>query len=395
MTETSPDVQPAEARRPARLASRARRFVPLAIALLAGAGAAGWALNSKSEDKAPEKTAAISSDALTRPVQVQIVQLKPMSQPKLLVGTLRARIETDQGFRVAGKISARLVQVGDRVKAGTLIARLDSTDFRLSRESAEAELEAARSSARQAEQELDRIAELRRKGWSTDQASDRQRAARDEAAGRVKRAERQVELTTNTQSYADLVAESDGIITSLAAEIGQVVAAGQTVVRIARDGDREALVALPEQDLHLARNGKATGELWSEPGRSYAATLRELSPNADPGTRTFAARFTLAGIAPDAPLGMTATVSMAPPEARNVARIPLSAVMNQGQGTEVFVVERETGLLARRKVEVASLDARHAVVTSGLADGDVVVTLGVHTLRAGQKVRTLADSRQG
>lgn len=383
---------PAAASRPnSGWGRRARRFLPLAVALLAGAGAAGWALNGK----APEKTAAISTDMITRPVQVQTISLKPLVQSKLLVGTVRARIETDQGFRVAGKIASRKVSVGDRVKAGMVLASVDATDYRLNRESAEAELEAARSAARQAELELERITELRRKGWSTDQAADRQRAARDEATGRVRRAERQVELTTNTQGYTELRAEADGIVTAIQAEIGQVVAAGQTIIRIARDGDREALVALPEQDLPLARQGVARGELWSEPGRQFGAELRELSPNADAGTRTFAARFTLKGLPADAPLGMTATISLAPPETRKVARIPLSAILNEGQGPEVFVVDRQNGVLERRKVELDVLDARDAVIRGGLADGDVVVTLGVHTLRAGQKVRTLTEAKQG
>lgn len=387
--ETLPAAEPHQPK--TRLGARARRFIPLAVILLAGAGAAGWALTGKP----PEKAVAASPDLLVRPVQVQAVRLQEIVQPKVLVGTVRARIETDQGFRVAGKIAARKVQVGDRISAGTVLASLDDTDFRLNRESAEAELTAARSAARQAEQELERILDLRARGWSTEQASDRQRTTRDEAIGRVRRAERQVELTTNSQSYADLRAESDGIVISVAAEVGQVVAAGQTIVRIARDGDREALVALPEQELALARQGRAEAELWSEPGKRYPATLRELSPSADAGTRTFAARFTLSGIAPDAPLGMTATITLAPPESVRMARIPLSAVLNEGQGTEVFVVEAGTGQLVRRKVELLATDGRLATIRSGLSEGDQVVTMGVHTLRAGQKVRVLTDARQG
>lgn len=395
MTDPVPSADPippaAEPRQPTRLGARARRFIPLAVILLAGAGAAGWALTGK----APEKTAVATPDTLTRPVQVQVVRLQAITQPKLLVGTLRARIEADQGFRVAGKIAARKVQVGDRIAAGTVLASLDDTDLRLNRESAEAELTAARSAARQAEAELERILDLRGKGWSTEQAADRQRATRDEAVGRVRRAERQVELTTNAQSYADLRAEADGIVISVSAEVGQVVAAGQTIIRIARDGDREALVALPEQDLALARQARAEAELWSEPGKRYPAALREMSPSADAGTRTFAARFTLSGIAADAPLGMTATVALVPPDAARVARIPLSAVLNEGQGTEVFVVEAGTGQLIRRKVEILAIDSRLATIRAGLAEGDQVVTMGVHTLRAGQKVRALTDARQG
>lgn len=369
---------------------KVRRLVPVAILILAGAGAASWALAGKP----PEKLAS-ATEAPVRPVQVQVVRIEPLTQPRILVGTLRARVEGDHGFRVAGKIATRKVQAGDRVKAGMVLASLDETDFRLSREQAEAELGAARSSARQAELERDRIAELRRKGWSTDQITERQKAAYDEAAGRVKRADRQVELATNAQSYADIKADADGTVIGVYAEAGQVVAAGQPIFRIARDGDREAQVAIPEQDLLLARQARAEVSLWSDAKTAHKATLRELSPNADPATRTFQARYTVEGLAADAPLGMTVTLSLTGAGATQGARIPLSAVLNEGNGSEVFVIEKTSGVLARKSVKVLSYDTRQAVIGEGLADGDLVVTLGIHTLRAGQKVRALGDAKLG
>lgn len=375
---------------PASRSRALRRLVPAALLVLAGAGAASFALTGKP----PEKTAAATEGPI-RPVQVQVVRIAPLTQPRVLVGTLRARVEGDHGFRVAGKIAARKAQAGDRVKAGMVLASLDETDFRLSREQAEAELAAARSSARQAELERDRIAELRRKGWSTEQAFDRQKATLDEAMGRVKRAERQVELATNAQSYADIRADADGTVIGVYAEAGQVVAAGQPIFRIARDGDREAQVAIPEQDLGLARQARAEVALWSDAKIAHKATLRELSPNADAATRTFQARYTVEGLAADAPLGMTVTLTLTGAATQDGARIPLAAVLNEGGGTEVFVVEKATGALMRKSVKVLSYDTRQAVIGGGLADGDLVVTLGIHTLRAGQKVRALTEPKLG
>lgn len=373
-----------------RLTSRLKRSAPIVVVLAVAAGAAGWALASKQVTKAPG-----APETGSRPVQVHSVRLEPLEQRRILVGTLRARIEGDQGFRVAGKIATRKVQLGDRVKAGMVLASLDETDFRLSREAAEADLGAARASARQAELERDRIIDLRAKGWSTEQISDRQKAAVEEAIGRVKRAERQVELNTNAQSYAELKAEGDGIVTGIFVEAGQVVAAGQPVLRIALDGNREAQVSLPEQDLKLARAQAAKAALWSDPKTELSAELRELSPNADPATRTFLARYTIKGLAPDAPLGMTVTLSLSSGDAAKAARIPLSAVLNEGSGDSVFVIDKTSGELSRRPIKVLSYDAREAVIGEGLADGDLVVTLGVHTLRAGQKVRVLADAKLG
>ncbi|MCA0400189.1 MAG: efflux RND transporter periplasmic adaptor subunit [Proteobacteria bacterium] len=367
-----------------------KKRLPLIVLALAGAGAASWALSA---GKPPQATAN-KETSLLRPVQTHVVKIEPLVQPRLLVGTLRARIEADQGFRLAGKIAERKVQAGDRVKAGTVLATLDGTDLRLNRETTEAELAAARAAARQAELERERIAELRQKGWSTDQAFDRQKAALEEATGRLKRAERQVELAANALSYAELRAENDGIVTAVFAEAGQVISAGQPILRIARDGDREAQVSIPEQDLERARNSKAQVSLWSEPGKTYSAELRELSPNADPATRTFLARYSVKGLAADAPLGMTASLTLASDASGKVARVPLSAILNQGNGDQVFVVNTADSTLALKTVKVLSFDAREAIVTEGLDEGDRVVTLGIHVVRAGQKVRVLAEAKR-
>ncbi len=209
------------------------------------------------------------------------------------VGVVRARHETDIGYRVAGKIVARLVNVGDHVRSGDVIARLDPQDLKLQVESAEAELAAASSNLAQAAADFERYATLRGRGFASIADFDRKKAANDEATGRLERARRSLELARNQLAYADLKADADGVITATLAEPGQVVAVGQSIARLAHRGEKEAVIALPETWLAEARRSKATVRLWSDPDRSFTAQLRELSPQADPATRTYAARFTV------------------------------------------------------------------------------------------------------
>lgn len=368
-----------------------RRTVGILALIVAGAAAGGWFVYGRPA-QGTEKTAAITGP---RPVLVQKVSLSPAAPQRMLVGTLRARVEADHGFRVSGKVAERLVQTGERVRKGQVLARLDPADLALQRETAEAELAAARASERSTAAELARVTELRQKGWSTEQALDRQRAALEEATGRRSRAERSVDLARNTQSYAELRAEADGIVLSVAIEPGQVVAAGQAVLRVAQDGDREAQIAIPEMDIDDVAKVRAEATLWTEPGRTYRAQLRELSPSADPATRTFQARFRLPDLAADAPLGMTVSVSLRPQEDQRVVRLPLAAILNEGQGARVLVVDVATGELKVKPVEIRTLEAREALVAGGLAEGDQVVILGVHTLKPGQKVRPITELRLG
>src|SRR5437016_5830976 len=227
-----------------------------------------------------------------RPVQVQRVSFGRENAAREFVGVVRARYETDLGFRVAGKIVARLVNVGDRVRAGDVVARLDPQDLRLQSESAEAEISAANSNLVQAAADLERYSTLRTRGYASVADFDRKKWAKDEAEGRLERARRALDLARNQLGYGDLKADADGVITATLAEAGQVVAIGQAVARLAHRGEKEAVVALPETWLGEARKSNATVRLWSERDRSFEATLRELSPQADAASRTYAARFT-------------------------------------------------------------------------------------------------------
>jgi RND family efflux transporter MFP subunit len=326
-----------------------------------------------------------------RPVQVQRVAFAREQSSRDFVGVVRARYETDLGFRVAGKIVTRLVNVGDRVRADDVVARLDPQDLKLQVESAEAELAAATSNLAQTAADEQRYATLKSRGFAAVADFDRKKAAKDEADGRLQRAQRALDLARNQLAYAELKAGADGVITATLAEPGQVVSIGQPVARLAHRGEKEAVVALPETWLAEARTSSATVRLWSDPNRRFAAHLRELSPQADPATRTYAARFTIDDADDTVALGMTATVALAQAAATPVARLPLAAVLNRGAGPTVFVVD-DAGTLALRPVTVAAFTEQAALVTAGVADGDKVVTLGVQQLVAGTRVRTV-DAR--
>jgi RND family efflux transporter MFP subunit len=326
-----------------------------------------------------------------RPVQVQKVAFEPSDVSRAFVGVVRARYETDLGFRVAGKIVSRTVNVGDRVRAGEVVARVDAEDFKLQVESARAELSAAMSSVAQTAADELRYRTLRERGYAAVADYDRKKTAKDEADGRLERAQRSLDLARNQFAYAELKADADGVITATMAEPGQVVAIGQGVVRLAHRGEKEALVALPETWLGEARQSVASVRLWSDPKRRFAAQLRELSPQADAATRTYAARFSISDPDDVVALGMTAIVTLSHMSEDDVAKLPLSAIINRGNGPSVYVVARD-GELSLQQVTLASFTEDTALVTSGVQDGDKVVTLGVQKLIAGQRVRTI-DTR--
>jgi RND family efflux transporter MFP subunit len=332
---------------------------------------------------------AVSANAAPpRPVQVQRVSFAPMNENREFAGVVRARYEPDLGFRVAGKIVARLVDAGDRVRVGDIVARLDPGDYRLQVESAEAELTAATSNLAQATADEQRYQSLRGRGYASVADYERKKTAKDEAEGRMERAQRSLDLARNQLAYTDLKADADGVITTVLAEVNQVVALGQPVMRLAHHGEMEAVVALPETRLAEARQSEATVRLWSGPDRRFSARLRELSPQADAMTRTYTARFTIINPDDTVALGMTANVALSHPAGTMVAKVPLAAILNRGPGPTVWRVD-DAGVLERRPVTVSSFNEVAALITSGLEDGDQIVTLGVQMLEAGQKVRTV------
>src|SRR4030081_374866 len=258
----------------------------------------------------------------SRPALVATVRYEAVSPERSFVGTIKPRIETDMGFRVPGKIAKRLVEVGQTVDLGQPLATLDEVDLKLQAEQAEAEFRAATGVLAQAGAAEQRAKDLRAKGWANDAQLDQAKATADEARARLNRAERSVELTKNSLSYATLVADTRGVVTATLIDAGQVVGAGRTAIRVARFAEKEAVVAIPETLVGRAKDGVATVSLWSEPNKKYAARLREVAPSADPAPRTYLAKFSLPDAGETVSLGMTATLTLADPAPTRVARLP-------------------------------------------------------------------------
>jgi len=353
--------------------------------LLVGVSLAAVAVAlSGCNDKLAEKPAE------SRPVLVATVHYESQSPERSFVGTIRPRIETDMGFRVAGKVAKRLVDVGQTVDVGQPLATLDEVDLKLQAEQAEAEFSAATGVLAQAGAAEQRAKDLRAKGWATDAQLDSAKAAGDEARARLNRAERSVELTKNSLSYATLVADTRGVVTATMIEPGQVVAAGQASIRVARLGEKEAVVAIPETLLNRAKSGVATVTLWSDAEKKYAAKLREVAPSADPATRTYLAKFSLPEAGDNVSLGMTSTLTLSDPQSDRVARLPLSALYSQGGTSSLYVVD-DKGAVSLKPVVVKSYDSNCVVIESGVDEGAKIVTLGVQKLDPSQKVRVVSS----
>jgi RND family efflux transporter MFP subunit len=328
--------------------------------------------------------------APTRPVLVATAHYEAETPERSFVGTIRPRIEADMGFRVAGKVAKRLVEVGQTVEVGEPLATLDEVDLKLQAEQAVAELNAATGVVAQAVAAETRAKDLKAKGWTTDAQLDSAKAAADEARARLNRAERSVELTKNSLSYATLEADARGVVTATLVEPGQVVAAGQTAIRVARFAEKEAVVAIPETLVGRAKAGAATVTLWSEPDKKYEARLREISPSADPATRTYLAKFSLPGAGDKVELGMTATLTLSDPATQRVARLPLSALFRQGGEASFYVVD-DKGDIALQPVQVKSYESNDVVITGGVDEGAKVVALGVQKLDPTMKVKVVSS----
>jgi RND family efflux transporter MFP subunit len=294
------------------------------------------------------------------------------------------------GFRVPGKVARRLVEVGQTVDVGQPLAILDEVDLKLQAEQAEAEFRAATGVLAQAGASEQRAKDLRAKGWTTDARMDQSRAAADEARARLNRAERSVELTKNSLSYATLLADSRGVVTATLIDPGQVVASGQTAIRVARFAEKEAVVAIPETLVGRAKEGAASVSLWSEANKKYVAKLREIAPAADPATRTYLAKFSLPGAGESVSLGMTATLTLSDPATDRVARVPLSALYSQGGNPSLYIVD-DAGDVTMKAVTVKAYESNCVVITGGVPDGAKVVALGVQKLDPAQKVRVVSS----
>jgi len=306
-------------------------------------------------------------------------------------GVIGARVQSDLGFRVAGKIVERLVNVGEEVAAGQPLMRIDETDLRLALTAKRNAVAAARASVVQLEADRRRYASLLDKGWISRQRYEQARAASETAAARLAAAQAEARVAENEVTYSILVADADGIVVETLGEPGQVVSAGQTVVRLAHAGPREAVVALPET-IRPAIGSVAEASVYGEGGRRYTARLRQLSDAADAQTRTYEARYVLDGEAAATPLGATVTIRLSGQTGEPEIQVPLGAVLDNGLKTGVWVLDRATSTVHFQPVKLVRVSGESAVI-SGVRSGDPVVSLGAHLLQEGARVRTAAESR--
>jgi RND family efflux transporter MFP subunit len=323
-----------------------------------------------------------------RPVLVQKVSLGAAATRDVYSGEVRARYETDLGFRVGGKLLARSVDAGARVTRGQVLARLDPEDARLAAEAARAQLASSESDFALARAERDRHADLLAKKFISQSAFDAKQNALNAAQARLEQARSQAAILANQANYTTLVADHDGVVLTVAAEPGQVVAAGQAVLKLAHAGDMEVVVNAPESQLARFKVGEEVGiALWADPDTRFRGKIREIAGGADPVTRTYAVRVTAIEPPKGVQIGMTATVHFKPSRDAGLVLLPLSAIAGERGAPAVWVVDPGTSQVRLRPVKVSQFREDGATVTEGLAEGELVVTAGVHKLRPGQTVR--------
>lgn len=325
-----------------------------------------------------------------RPVRAITVGRSADSVSASYSGEIRARYESKLGFKVSGKVIARLVEVGSHVVPGQVLLRLDPQDAALSAAAAQADTEAARIKLNQNRIDLERGERLFRENFISKSALDQYKLAYETALLQHQSAQAQQQLSLNQRAYTALAADRAGVVTAIDVEAGHVVSAGQTVLTLAADGERELLVSVPESRVEELRNARdMTVTTWADPQRPYVATLRELAPDTDKATRTYAARIAIRK--PDAALrlGMTASVQIPNIQEGEAIRVPLSAIDDKTGEPLVWVVDPRTSTVSTRPVKLAAARKDSVIVAQGLNEGDVVVTAGVHMLHAGQNVTVL------
>lgn len=326
-----------------------------------------------------------------RPVRTMIVSQGTGDAVTEFSGDVRARVESRLGFRVGGKIIARKVDVGTTVRRGQLLMQLDPQDLQLAQMQANAALRAAESGRDLALAELKRYRDLCEKKFVSQALLDSKESAYKSAQASYEQAAAALRNQSNQAGYANLLADTDGIVTAIEAEVGQVVAPGIPVVRVARPGEKEVVVGIPEDQVDLLRSVDSVKvRTWAQPDRSLAGKVREVSPVADPATRTYLARIAIPEAPDDVRLGMTAYVSFSRPAAAAGMRLPLSALHRDKDATSVWVVDN--GAVRLVPVLVSGMDRNDVLISSGIKPGQTVVTAGVNLLQPNQKVRVLASA---
>ena len=327
-------------------------------------------------------------------------ELDPRTQPELVrtvvigsssgidpafTGVVSARVQSNLGFRVPGKITSRLVDTGQSVRAGQPLMTIDRTDYVHAITARAETVTAAKAKAVQAAADEARYRGLVKTGAVSASTYDQIKAAADAAQAELAAATAQEQVARDEGGYSQLVADADGIVVETLAESGQVVMAGQTVVKLAHSGPREAAVNLPET-LRPAIGSTAYATLYGSTTR-IPVRLRQLSGAADAQTRTFEARYVLEGDAANAPLGATVTVHLSGDAGVDTLQVPIASVLDRGKGPGIWLLNPSTSTVSFQPVQVRRLDEELATISGNLHSGQQVVAVGVHLLRDGERVR--------
>ena len=332
-----------------------------------------------------------------RSVKLVTVGLASLTAEQSYAGEVRAQSESRLSFRVGGKLIRRQAELGQRVQAGQVLAQLDAQDYALAAAAAGAQVAAARTSRDLAAADYKRFEALKAQNFISGAELERRAASLQGAQAQFEQAQSQYALQGNQTNYAVLVSDGAGVVTSVDAEVGQVVAAGTPVVRVAMDGARDVVFAVPEGRVAAMKIGlpvQVRG--WAAAGTPDASAtaaptlpgqVREVAASADPVTRTYLVKVALAAQPVVPALGATVTVLVAgQAQSAQVLKLPTSALRQEGQQTAVWVLDPQSMTLRSQVVQVRAVDGNQVVVQSGLEAGMQVVTAGVHVLSAGQKV---------
>lgn len=323
-----------------------------------------------------------------RPVRALVLTSSSVGVNAEFAGEVRARVESRLGFRVGGKITARKVDPGTVVKKGQVLMQLDPQDLQLSQAQAKANLRAAETGRDLAKAELKRYQELRVKNFVSQAVLDAKVSAFSSAQSSVDAAQAAYFGQSNQAGYATLVSDVDGVVTAVDAEVGQVVSPGTPVVRVAKMGEKEIVIGLPEDKVEQLRKlTDVTVRLWANKDVVIPGKVREVSPVADAATRTYAVKVSIPDSAADVKLGMTAMVQFASTMATPQIKVPLTALFHEKNTTSVWLVDK--GVARMVPVTIAGTAGNDVVLAGGVTAGQTVVTAGVNLLKQGQKVTIL------
>ena len=331
---------------------------------------------------------------VVRPVKVVEIGEAQTTRQLDYSGSVRARTEMNLGFRIAGKVTERLVDIGQHVNACDVLARVDSSDYELSVKSAQASLDAAERQVETVDLAKKRAEQLYAKNFAPKSQLDQATLTYDQAVATRDAARSTLAQAQNQVHYTDLKASQAGIVTAVSADVGQVVGAGTPVMTVAVDGEKEVSIAVPEMDIAGFRPGKEVkASFWSDEGLTLDGKVREVAGSADPQSRTFAVRVSLPND-PRVLLGMTANVEATVGSKAQLVSIPLTAMTEKNGKQIVWTVDRASDTVHPRPIKVANFTADGVSVADGLKQGDVVVAAGTQFMTENLKVKLSGDAQQ-